>query len=208
MPSFYRPLFVRISGHHGHQQAVVLPRLALSYFVDCHWQDLLTYFALVHLCYRAVSTEDEEQEFAVCSAIVQELNSKKKTWQRPVKVARAEYFCDAVHLRDRHRGLLIHVARVETFAPDLGKNAALQEDDATIHRLADLVMAVIRHKWSNAGDRSNVVLALDASFAPTRTLSAVAWAFGRRHGASAALAGFKGIWLVGRDSVTTYRLAG
>ena len=151
-------------------------------------------------------TDDEEHELAICSAVIQELNRRAETWRGPVKVAEAEYFCDSVHLRDRHRGLLIHVVRVETLLPDLGKNAALHEDDATVHRLADSVMAVIRHKGLNPSDRSNVVLALDASFAPTRMLSAVAWAFARRHGASAALAGFKAIWLVGPDSVTTYCL--
>ena len=169
---------------------------------------LLTYFAVLQCYRRAVPTRDEEKhEFAVCSAILQVLNRKTETWRQPVKVATAEYFCDSVNPRDRHRGLLIHVVRIETFSPDVGKNAALHEDDTSIQRLADLVMAVIRHEASNPGDRSNLVLALDATFAPTRTLSAVVWAFGSQHGASATLAGFKGIWLVGPDSVTTYCLA-
>jgi hypothetical protein len=154
-----------------------------------------------------VKPQNEEDTLPVCSALVQKLNSDSESWGHPVKAVEAIYFdCECVHLRDRKKKLLIRVTSLATICTQWGKEGAWREDGAAVEGLADSIMALIRFEASMPGDRSNVVLALGAATAPQHSLAATVLAFGKRHGASATLAGFKEIWLVGPDSATTHCL--
>ena len=149
----------------------------------------------------------DEDELSVCSALIKKLNSEREEWDQPVRVAHAKYFdWECVHLRDRNKKLMIQVARTGSLWKQLGKEDAVHEDGAAVERLADSMMAVIRHNMAKSGYSHNVVLVIDASNAPRNTLTAVVRVFCKRHGASAILAGFKEIWLVGPDSATTHCL--
>ncbi len=111
----------------------------------------------------------------------------------------------SVHISDRRKKLLIQVTRMGDFWKQWAKEGAVRENDAAVDDLADSILAAIRKK-AVKGDWSNVVLALDAASAPQHALTTVVLEFSKKHGSSATLAGFKEIWLIGPDSVTTHRL--
>jgi len=149
--------------------------------------------------------QGDKGELPCASTLIQKLNSEGKEWDQPIKVENQYWDCESVHISDRRKKLLIQVTRMGDFWKQWAKEGAVRENDAAVDDLADSILAAIRKK-AVKGDWSNVVLALDAASAPQHALTTVVLEFSKKHGGSATLAGFKEIWLIGPDSVTTHRL--
>lgn len=153
--------------------------------------------------------QGEAGTLEVAQLLVQRKNQDGEGWSEPQAVNDGSHV-DARAKRGRDT-LEIQVVRSETSGPfwrDLGLTGKA-DDSGAIDRAVEGIRTAIQRKGTDkkiAGDRSGVVLVLNALQTPQHSLSLTAEAFRKAYGQWASSLGFKEIWIVGGSSALTHRL--
>lgn len=153
--------------------------------------------------------QGEAGTLEVARVLVQRKNQDGEGWSEPEAVNDGSHV-DARAKRGRDT-LDIQVVRSETRAPfwrDLNV-AGEAADSGTTDRTVESIRAAIGSKGTDkkiSGDRSGLVLALNALQTPQHSLSLTAEAFRKTYGEWASSLGFKEIWIVGGSPALTHRL--
>jgi hypothetical protein len=162
--------------------------------------------------YEGKRRPSEADNVDICNILITRLNQDGSNWQncRNASSGGDEVDCEAY---DGPNVLKIQITRSEydtSFWRNIGTKGTASNVYPSIEDAADALRNVIREKSEKKivtlSQRSNILLALDATETPSHVLDVVVRSFRERHGQAARSLGFRGIWVVGPFAHLTFRL--
>jgi len=153
--------------------------------------------------------DKDASELRAVSMLVQRLNQSGEDWPPPEPLGTApERGFDCVSERRDGEKLQIQVTTADhelwgELAQSKGTLERTLDVDEAADRIAAAVAAKADKRYAGASD---LVLAVDATDAPTFVLDDVVASVRRRHGEAIRAAGFRAVWVVGPTVDLTHRL--
>jgi len=157
------------------------------------------------------SPQGEEDTLSACEILVEKLNEAGGNWAQP-KEGKDDEDCIIIDKSDQGNILRIQVVRANTdenLWRQLSEKELIDRSDK-IEVLLAQIKSSIEKKADNrkipAFNRSNLLLALDATRLPALGFEDVIQEYMERHGSWTRSQGFQSVWLVGPIPSLTWRL--
>jgi hypothetical protein len=157
------------------------------------------------------SPQGEEDTLSACEKLVQTLNEAGGNWAQP-KEGKGDEDCIVIDKSDQRNVLRIQVVRAitdENLWRQLSEEGRLDLSDTKDVLLIQLKSSIEKKADDRkipASNRSNLLLALDATRLPVLGFEDVIQEYIKQHGSWTCSQGFQSVWLVGPLPSLTWRI--